>query len=576
MKKVLSYLKTYKKECILGPLFKLLEASFELVVPLIIASVVDIGISNQDVPYVIRMSIYLLVLAIVGLTCSLTAQWFAAKAATGFSAKLRHDLFKHIKSLGYKEIDNLGTATMITRMTSDVNQVQNGVNLALRLLLRSPFVVIGAMVMAFTIDVKSALVFAVLIPVLCLVVFGLMLWTMPIYKKVQSNLDNVTKSCRENLSGVRVIRAFCREKEEIDNFKKDTSLLTSMQKYVAKISALLNPVTFISVNIAIIALLWTGAIKVDEGALTQGQVLALYNYMCQILVELIKTADLIVSMTKAGACANRINSVFELEPSQKDGTFGEIQEIQTIEFKNVDLKYYKNSDPAIENVSFKVRKGQTIGVIGGTGSGKTSLISLIPRFYDATTGKISFNDININDYTIENLRDKIAIVPQKSVLFAGTIESNLLWGKNDATIQQMNTALDLAQAKDFVYEKDGLKTVVSQGGRNFSGGQRQRLAIARALVKSPEILILDDSASALDYETDSKLRKAIKNMENPPITFIASQRAVSVINSDLILVLYDGKVVGQGTHSELINTCETYQEIYYSQFQKQEVAKIER
>lgn len=576
MKKVLSYLKTYKKECILGPLFKLLEASFELVVPLIIASVVDIGISNQDVPYVIRMSIYLLVLAIVGLTCSLTAQWFAAKAATGFSAKLRHDLFKHIKSLGYKEIDNLGTATMITRMTSDVNQVQNGVNLALRLLLRSPFVVIGAMVMAFTIDVKSALVFAVLIPVLCLVVFGLMLWTMPIYKKVQSNLDNVTKSCRENLSGVRVIRAFCREKEEIDNFKKDTSVLTSIQKYVAKISALLNPVTFISVNIAIIALLWTGAIKVDEGILTQGQVLALYNYMCQILVELIKTADLIVSMTKAGACANRINSVFELEPSQQDGTFGEIQKIQTIEFKNVDLKYYENSDPAIENVSFKINKGQTIGIIGGTGSGKTSLISLIPRFYDATTGKISFNDININDYNIENLRDKIAIVPQKSVLFTGTIASNLLWGKNDATTQQMNTALELAQAKDFVYEKDGLKTLVSQGGRNFSGGQRQRLAIARALIKSPEILILDDSASALDYETDSKLRKAIKNMKNPPITFIASQRAVSVINSDLILVLYDGKVVGQGTHSELLNTCEIYQEIYYSQFLKQEVAKIER
>lgn len=574
MKKVLSYLKEYKKECILGPLFKLLEASFELIVPLIVASVVDVGIKNQDVPYVIRMCVYLLLLAGVGLICSLTAQWFAAKAATGFSTKLRHDLFKHIKSFGYKEIDNLGTATMITRMTSDVNQVQNGVNLALRLLLRSPFVVLGAMFMAFTIDTKAALVFVVVIPVLCLIVFGIMLWTMPMYKKVQSHLDGVTKSCRENLSGVRVIRAFCREKEEVETFESNTDRLTIVQKHVGRISALTNPITFISVNAGVVALLWIGAIKVDEGVLTQGQVLALYNYMSQILVEFVKTADLIVSMTKAAACANRINSVFDMKPSQADGAKQITEATQSVEFKNVSLRYYKDSDPALERLSFKVKKGDIVGVIGGTGSGKTSLISLIPRFYDATTGEVLINGVNINDCSMEEIRDKIAIVPQKSVLFAGTIRSNMQWGKAEATDAEIDKALELAQAKTFIYEKEGLDTKVSQSGKNFSGGQRQRLAIARALVKSPEILILDDSASALDYETDAKLRHAIKTMQNPPTTFISSQRAVSVINADLIIVLDDGKVVGQGTHSELIENCETYCDIYYSQFKKQEVAKL--
>ncbi len=569
MKRLLIYLKGYKKECILGPLFKLLEASFELLVPLIVASIVDIGIKNSDIPYVIRMCVFLLVLAIVGLTCSLTAQWFAAKAATGFSAKLRYDFLKHVKSLSYKDIDNLGVSTLITRMSSDIEQVQSGVNLALRLLLRSPFVVIGAAVMAFTVDAKSAIIFVVVIPILCLVVFGIMLITMPKFKRIQQNLDGVTKISRENLNGIRVIRAFCKENSQISDFKNKTELLANSQKLASRISALLNPITFIVVNAGIIALISTSAVSVNIGDLTQGQVLALYNYMSQILVELIKTADLIVSLTKAAACADRVANILDIVPSQKNGDLA-VTSISSIEFKNVGIKYYEDSDNALSGVSFKASKGETIGIIGGTGSGKTTLINMVTKLYDNTEGTILVNDKDIKSLDAQILREKIAVVPQKSVLFKGSILTNLFWGSNNASESEMYQALDKAQATDFVKEKDGLATQVSQGGKNFSGGQRQRLSIARALVKKSDVLILDDSSSALDYATDAKLRKAMNDTKNPPITFIVSQRATSVLHADLILVLDDAQIVGQGRHEELLSNCDVYQDIYYSQFKRGE------
>ncbi len=567
MKKIFPYLKEYRKECVLGPLFKLFEASLELAIPLIVASIVDIGIKNSDINYVVRMCILLLVIAVVGMAVSLTGQWFAAKASTGFSANLRLDLMKHVTAFSYKNIDDVGTATIITRMTSDINQVQNGVNLALRLLLRSPFVVLGSAVMAFTISADIGLIFLLVIPVLALIVFAVMAITMPRYKNAQKNLDGVTAMSRENLNGVRVIRAFRREDEEVAEFNNKTKILETIQSHTARISALLNPTTFIVVNTAIIALIYTGAIKVDGGILTQGAVLALYNYMGQILVELVKTADLIVVLTKATACADRIFDTMEITPEQTNGD-KELDDI-SVEFKNVSLRYYEHSDYALSDISFKVSKGQTVGIIGGIASGKTSLINLISRFYDTTEGEVLLGGTNVNALNMDNLRAQIALVPQKSVLFAGDVKSNLKWGDENITEQEMRNTLAISQSLGFIDEKDGLDTKVSQGGKNFSGGQRQRLAIARALAKKANILILDDSMSALDYLTDSKLRTAIKNMENPPTTFIVSQRTASILNADIILVLDDGKLVGNGTHSQLLENCETYQEIYYSQFPKE-------
>lgn len=568
MKKLLVYLKGYEKECIIGPAFKLLEACFELFVPLVIASIVDVGIKNNDIGYIYKMCAILISLALVGLVCSITAQYFAAKAAVGFSSKLRHSLMEKIQSFSYKDIDTLGTSTMITRMTSDVNQVQNGLNLILRLLLRSPFVVIGSAVMAFTINFSVAMIFVIIIPILSLLVFGIMSITMPMHKKVQENLDGVTKISRENLNGMRVLRAFCREHDEIETFNNQTNKLHKMQIYVGRISALMNPLTFIAINTAVIALIWTGALKVDGGILTQGQVIALYNYMGQILVELIKTADFIVATAKAGACATRVVSILNIEPAQKNGTKN-ISSNTSVEFKNVGLRYYEGSDEAISNISFKANKGETIGVLGGTGAGKTSLVNLIPKFYDCTSGEVLINGENIKELNEIELREQIAVVPQKSVAFKGTVRSNLLWGKSDANDDEVYVALEKAQAKEFVDDKEGLDTTVEQGGKNFSGGQKQRLAIARALVRNPAILILDDSASALDYATDAKLRKSIKELENNPITFIISQRASSVKYADLILVLEDGQLVGKGNHEDLIDTCNEYSKIYYSQFPKE-------
>ncbi len=569
MKKLYKYLSDYKKECILGPSFKLLEATFELLIPLIVASIVDIGINKGDTTYIINMSLLMIGLGTVGFICSITAQYFAAKAATGFSTKLRHSLLKHIQSLSYKEIDSISVSTLITRMTSDVNQVQTGINLALRLLLRSPFVVLGAAIMAFTIDFHLALIFAVLIPALCIVVFGIMLYTIPLYKKVQKNLDKVTKATRENLNGVRVLRAFCKEDDEVKSFQDNTKSLNIIQKFSSKISALMNPVSLIFVNAAVIVLIYSGSFSVNLGTLTQGEVLALYNYLSQILIELIKTADLIITMTKASACADRVSSVLEVKSSElKDGK--STLENTDIEFKNVSLKYYEGSDESLSGINFKVKKGQTVGVIGGTGSGKTSLVNLIPSFYKCTFGEVTIGNINVNDIDKDYLRSIISVVPQKAVLFSGTVESNLKWGNENANEEEMYKALELSQAKEIVDSKDGLKTVVDEGGRNFSGGQKQRLCIARALVKKSEILILDDSASALDYATDAKLRTSIANLENKPTTFIVSQRASSVKNADIILVLEDGRLVAKGSHEELIESCSVYSEIYYTQFPREE------
>lgn len=570
MKKLLVYLKAYKKETILAPLFKMLEASFELFVPLVIAAIIDTGIENKDVPYIVRMAIVLVVLAIVGLTCSLTAQYFSAKAAVGFAAKLKSALFAHIESLSFKEIDTLGTSTLITRMTSDINQVQSGVNLVLRLFLRSPFIVFGAMIMAFTIDVKAALIFVVAIPLLAIVVFGIMLVSIPLFKKVQGALDSVLGITRQNLTGVRVIRAFNKEQSEIENFDEKNAVLTGLQKFVGKISALMNPVTFIIVNGAIATLIWVGAIRVDAGILSQGQVVALVNYMSQILVELVKLANLIITVTKAVACGNRIQSVFEIKPSMEEGSrkySASSEDGYAVEFKNVNLCYNEGADNSLTGIDFSVKKGETVGIIGGTGSGKSSLVGLIPRFYDATQGQVLVDGVNVNEYSFDELREHVGIVMQKAVLFKGTIRENLKWGKNDATDEELWAAIDAAQAREFVETKEGgLDFEIAQGGKNLSGGQKQRLTIARALVRKPDILILDDSASALDYATDAKLRAAIAALPGNMTVFIVSQRTASIMHADKIIVLDDGQMVGMGTQEELLENCEVYREIYNSQF----------
>lgn len=575
MKKLLCYLKEYKKESVLGPLFKLLEATLELFVPLVVAAIIDTGIGNQDRGYVVKMCLVLVLLGLIGLAFSVTAQYFAAKAAVGFVTTIRHVLFGHIQKLSYAELDTQGTSTLITRMTSDMNQVQNGVNLTLRLLLRSPFVVIGAMVMAFTIDVKAALVFVVGIPALAVVVFGVMLACIPLYRKVQNRLDKVLGLTRENLTGVRVLRAFCKEEEQEAEFQKQNQTLTDTQKFVGRISALLNPLTYVIINVAIIALIWIGAIRVDMGIITQGAVVALYNYMSQILTELIKLANLIINITKSVACGNRIQSVLEVEPSVKDGAAtvsgdGEAgKSAYSVVFEHAGIRYPDAAQEAVSDITLNVRPGETIGIIGGTGSGKSSLVNLIPRFYDCSSGAVYVDGRNVCTYGLTELRDKIGVVPQKSVLFAGTIRSNMQWGKPDATDEEIFAALEIAQTKDVVSKKEkGLDTEVEQGGKNFSGGQRQRLTIARALVKQPEILILDDSSSALDFATDAALRMAIGSMKHKPTLFIVSQRTSAIQYADKIVVLDDGSVVGIGTHEELMNTCEVYREIYDSQYKR--------
>lgn len=575
MRKLLIYMKDYKKESVLAPLFKLLEASFELLVPLVMARIIDRGIGNGDRHYVIIMCLLMVSLGIIGLVCSATAQYFAAKAAVGFSTKLRHVLFSHIQGLSFTEMDTMGTSTLITRMTSDINQVQNGVNMVLRLFLRSPCIVFGAMIMAFTIDVKAALIFVVTIPLLSVVVFGIMLITIPLYKKTQAALDRVLGITRENLTGVRVIRAFNKEEEEKERFQESNDTLTAMQKHVGKISGLMNPMTYVIINGALVVLLWTGAIRVDTGYITQGQLIALVNYMSQILVELIKLANLIITITKALACANRVESVLEIQSSMQDG--GKKSPAETkescaaVEFCHVGLTYKNAGEESLTDINFKAGKGQTIGIIGGTGSGKSSLVHLIPRFYDVTAGEVRVNGVDVRNYPIHELRQKVGMVLQKASLFKGTIRENLLWGNRGASDEELWRALEISQAKEFVEKKeDGLDTEVVQGGKNLSGGQKQRLTIARALVKNPEILILDDSASALDFATDARLRRAIGDLKDKMTVFIVSQRASSVMYSDLILVMEDGHLAGAGSHGELLKTCSVYREIYGSQFEHRE------
>lgn len=577
MKHLLIYLKDYKKETVLAPLFKLLEALFELFVPLVMASIIDKGIAHNDTGHIVKLGAVLVVLGIVGLISSLTAQYFSAKAAVGFATKLKHSLFEHIQGLSFSEIDKLGTSTLITRMTSDINQLQNGVNMVLRLFLRSPFIVFGAMVMAFTVDVKAALIFVVIIPLLSVVVFTIMGITIPMFKKVQQGLDNVLLKTRENLTGARVIRAFCKEDEEIKSFNISNETLTNISKKTSKISALMNPITYIIINCGIAALLYTGAIRVDSGALTQGQVVALINYMSQILVELIKLANLIILVTKAIASGNRVWAIFEQKNSLNEVEYTTVDENydkykdSVVVFDNVCLKYGSSKEEALSNISFEVKRGETVGIIGGTGSGKSSLVNMIPRFYDATDGGIYVDGINVKNYRKEELRRKIGIVLQKAVLFKGTIKENIMWGNKEASIEDINDAIEIAQAVDVVEKKEKkLDEMVEQGGSNLSGGQKQRLTIARAMVRKPEILILDDSASALDFATDAALRKAIKNVDFNPTVFIVSQRAASIMHADKIIVLDDGKAVGMGTHEELLATCDVYKEIYNSQFKVKE------
>lgn len=578
MKHLLIYLKDYKKETVLAPLFKLLEALFELFVPLVMASIIDKGIAHNDTGHIVKLGVVLVVLGIVGLISSLTAQYFSAKAAVGFATKLKHSLFEHIQGLSFSEIDKLGTSTLITRMTSDINQLQNGVNMVLRLFLRSPFIVFGAMVMAFTVDLKAALIFVVIIPLLSVVVFTIMGITIPMFKKVQQGLDNVLLKTRENLTGARVIRAFCKEDEEIKSFNISNEALTNISKKTSKISALMNPITYIIINCGIAALLYTGAIRVDSGALTQGQVVALINYMSQILVELIKLANLIILVTKAIASGNRVWAIFEQKNSLSEVEYTTVDENydkykdSVVVFDNVCLKYGTSREEALSNISFEVKRGETVGIIGGTGSGKSSLVNMIPRFYDATDGGIYVDGINVKNYRKEELRRKIGIVLQKAVLFKGTIKENIMWGNKEATIEDINDAIKIAQAVDVVEKKEKkLDEMVEQGGSNLSGGQKQRLTIARAMVRKPEILILDDSASALDFATDAALRKAIKNVDFNPTVFIVSQRAASIMHADKIIVLDDGEAVGMGTHEELLATCDVYKEIYNSQFKVKEV-----
>ena len=569
MKKLLVYLKDYIKESILGPLFKLLEALFELFVPLVIAAIIDTGIENGDTGYIIKMCLVLVLLGFVGLAFSITAQYFAAKASVGFVSKIRHVLFGHIQSLSYSELDQIGTSTLITRMTSDMNQVQNGMNLALRLLLRSPFVVFGAMIMAFTIDVPSAMIFVYVTVVLLIVVFGIMLGSIPLYKKVQQKLDAVMTVTRENLTGVRVIRAFCKEDEETDDFINKNNELTASQKFVGKISALMNPVTYVIINLAIIWLIHTGAVRVEAGILTQGAVVALYNYMSQILVELIKLANLIINITKSIACGNRIQAVLDIKPDLESGSSS--CNDGSVEFDHVNLRYKNAGADSLSDITFTAAKGETIGIIGGTGSGKSSLVNLIPRFYDAASGEVKVGGVNVKDMDVEQLREKIGVVPQKAVLFHGTIRENMQWGVTNASDDEIMEAIEAAQGLDVIKAKGGLDCEIEQGGKNLSGGQRQRLTIARALVKKPEILILDDSASALDFATDAALRKSLRELDYHPTVFIVSQRTSSIQHADRIIVLDDGAAVGIGTHDELMKSCSVYQEIYNSQFKKEAV-----
>lgn len=601
MKRLFSYMKDYKLESILGPLFKMLEASFELFVPLVVARMVDVGIRGRDSGYILKMGGVLVLLALIGLACSLTAQYFAAKAATGAATSLRNDLFSHIGRLSYTEIDTVGTSTLITRMTSDINQVQSGINMTLRLLLRSPFVVFGAMVMAFTVDVRSAFVFVVTIPVLCVVVFGIMAVSMPLYKSVQRQLDKVLLTTRENLLGVRVIRAFNRQKSETEKFDRENGNLVRMQVFVGKISALLNPVTYVIINIAVVAVIWVGAEQADSGIITQGKVIALVNYMSQILVELIKMANLIIIISKAVACMNRVDSIFKVESSIEDkGRSGSRKpgsqnsgsqnsgpqnsgpqnpglRIPKVEFKDMEFVYAGAKEPALKDISFCAMAGQTIGVIGGTGSGKSTLVNLIPRFYDAASGQVLVDGTDVREYSLDELRDKTGVVPQKSVLFKGTLRDNMRWGKQDASDEEIYRALDTAQAREFVDSKgEGLDLYIDQGGHNLSGGQRQRLTIARALVRRPEILIMDDSASALDFATDARLRKAIRENTGDMTVFIVSQRATTIKSADTILVLDEGRLAGMGTHKELLKDCQVYREICLSQLSKEEVERDEQ
>jgi ABC-type multidrug transport system fused ATPase/permease subunit len=574
MKKLLKHLKGYTMESILAPLFKMLEATFELFVPLVMASIIDIGIGGGNQRYILKMGLILVSLALIGLVCSITAQYFSAKAAVGFSAAIRHALFEHVQKFSFTEMDKAGTSTLITRMTSDVNQAQNGVNMTLRLFLRSPYIVFGAMVMAFTIDTKAALVFAATIPLLSAVVFGIMMISIPLYKKVQGRLDGVLGITRENLTGARVLRAYNKEEAEIGQFTEKNDLLNQIQRFVGRISALMNPVTFVIVNAATLVLIYTGAIQVDNGVLTQGQVVALVNYMAQILIELIKLANLIITITKAIACANRIQNVLDMKPSMEFPESLASQQKESADavvFENVALRYKDAASDSITGISFHAKRGQTIGIIGGTGSGKTSLVDLIPRFYDATEGRVLVDGIDVRDYPKQELRSRVGVVMQKAVLFKGSVRDNLRWGRNDATQEEMLQALDIAQSRRFVEKKaDGLDSHIDQGGKNLSGGQKQRLTIARALLRRPQILILDDSSSALDFTTDARLRNALRGMKEKPTVFIISQRASSIRNADLILVLDDGEMVGMGTHAELLRSCPVYQEIYYSQFDREE------
>ena len=588
MKKLLIYLRDYKKESVLGPLFKLLEASFELIVPLVVASMIDVGIANHDRGYILRMCLIMAALGLIGLICAVTAQYFAAKAAVGFATKLRHGLFSHIQSLSFSQMDKEGTSTLITRMTSDINQVQSGVNLVLRLFLRSPFIVFGAMIMAFTVDVRAALIFVVVIPILSVIVFGIMLISIPMFKKVQGGLDKVLGITRENLTGVRVIRAFGEEEHEILKFDEETDRLKHLQEMAGRISALMNPLTYVVINGGLIVLIYTGALQVEAGILTQGQVVALVNYMSQILVELVKLANLIITVTKAFACGNRIQNIFEIPAGMEtsststntssleaqSGSSSPETEKGTVEFDHVSLRYYEGGEQALTDIHFKAKKGATIGVIGGTGSGKSSLVNLIPRFYDVEKGSVKVDGRDVREYPLTQLRDKIGVVMQKAVLFKGTIRENLLWGNENASDEDLWEAIKAAQAEEFVLQKrDKLDEMIEQEGRNLSGGQKQRLSIARALVKKPEILILDDSSSALDYATDAALRKSIKDLPGEITVFIVSQRASSMLHADTIIVLDDGNVAGMGTHEELLKGCEVYQEIYYSQFERKEGTK---
>ena len=588
VKKLLRFLKNYKLECVLAPLFKMLEATFELFVPLVMAAIIDTGIANGDKTYIIKMSAVLMILGLVGLTCSITAQFFSAKAAVGFATKLRHALFAHIERLSFAEMDEIGTSTLITRMTSDINQTQSGVNMVLRLFLRSPFIVIGAMVMAFTVDAKAAVTFVVTIPLLCIVVFGVMLVSIPLYRKVQAGLDKVLLATRENLTGVRVIRAFAKEKEEIHAFQESNEALTKLQMYVGKIAALMNPVTYVIINVATVVLIYVGAVRVDGGMITQGAVVALVNYMSQILVELIKLANLIVTITKAIACGNRVQAVFEMEPSvvntcdmeqmREEGK--EVLETAIhekhpshpylLEMNHVSFRYKGAAEDALSDINVQVKMGETVGIIGGTGSGKSTLVNLIPRFYDATQGEVNYCGVNVKDLPVGMLRRNIGVVMQKPVLFAGTIADNLRMGNTDLEDSMLLQYLDEAQAREFVEQKEGgLKSQVAQGGKNLSGGQRQRLTIARAYAKNPAVLILDDATSALDYATDLKVRQALRKKDKTITTFIVSQRASAVKDADQIIVMDDGTICGQGTHDELLENCDVYREIYESQYQKE-------